>query len=52
MMKLNLKVFKGEDFIDLIQEIKPRFKNMKEFKPHATRDRSFEIYVICEGKIN
>ncbi len=47
---LILKVFKWEDFIDLIQEIKPRFKNMKEFKPHATRDRSFEIYVICEGK--
>lgn len=49
---LILKVFKWEDFIDLIQEIKPRFKNMKEFKPHATRDRSFEIYVICEWKIN
>lgn len=49
---LILKVFKGEDFIDLIQEIKTRFKYMKEFKPHATRDRSFEIYVICEGKLN
>lgn len=49
---LIMKVFKWEDFFDLIQEIKPRFKSMKEFKPHATRDRSFEIYVICEWKIN
>lgn len=49
---LLMKVFKWEDFIDLVNEIKPRFKTFKEFKPHATRDRSFEIYVICEGKLN
>lgn len=47
---LLLKVFKWEDFIDLINEIKPRFHALKEFKPHATRDRSFEVYVICENK--
>jgi len=48
---LILKVFKGEDFIDLVKEIKPRYKTFKEYKPKATRDRSFETYVICEGKL-
>lgn len=48
---LLLKVFKWEDFIDLVKEIKPRYKGFKEYKPNATRDRSFEIYVICESKL-
>lgn len=49
---LLLKVFKWEDFFDLVKEIKKRFKSFKEYKPKATRDRSFEIYVICEWKIS
>lgn len=44
---LLLKVFKWEDFIDLVNEIRPRFANFVEFKPHACRDRSFEWFVIC-----
>ena len=45
-----LKVFKWEDFNDLVMEIKKRFECMKTYKPLACRDRSFEEYVICFGK--
>ncbi len=45
-----LKVFKGEDFNDLAQEIKKRFENMTTFKPMACRDSSHEEYIICWNK--
>ena len=47
---LLLKVFKGEDFRDLTQEIQKRYTKFTEYKPFACRDRSFEEYVICFGK--
>jgi len=47
---LILKVFKGEDFKDLTDEIKTRYEKFTEFKPYACRDRSFEEYVICFWK--
>ncbi len=47
---LLLKVFKGEDFWDLTQEIHKRYQRFTEFKPYACRDRSFEEYLICFGK--
>ncbi|MDA9128882.1 RlmE family RNA methyltransferase [Candidatus Gracilibacteria bacterium] len=47
---LILKVFKGEDFRDLTQEINKHFEKFTEFKPYACRDRSFEEYVICFNK--
>ncbi len=47
---LILKVFKGEDFRDLTQEINKYFERFTEFKPYACRDRSFEEYVICFHK--
>jgi 23S rRNA (uridine2552-2'-O)-methyltransferase len=47
---LLLKVFKGEDFRDLTQEIQKRYERFTEYKPFACRDRSFEEYVICFGK--
>ncbi len=47
---LVLKVFKGEDFRDLTQEIAKYFEKFTEFKPYACRDRSFEEYVICYNK--
>ena len=47
---LVMKVFKWEDFNDLVQEIKKTFWNMYECKPKAVRDRSFEVYVICRNK--
>lgn len=47
---LLLKVFKGEDFRDLTQEIQKRYARFTEYKPFACRDRSFEEYVICFWK--
>jgi 23S rRNA (uridine2552-2'-O)-methyltransferase len=45
-----LKVFKWEDFNDLVQVIKKKYKKFTEYKPKACRDRSFEEYVICYEK--
>jgi len=45
-----LKIFKWEDFFDLSNAIKERYEWLKEYKPHACRDRSFEEYVICIKK--
>ncbi len=47
---LLLKVFKWEDFWDLVKVIKQNFDSFTEFKPFACRDRSFEEYVICFDK--
>lgn len=47
---LLLKVFKGEDFHDLVVQIQKRYTKFTEFKPLACRDRSFEEYIICYGK--
>jgi len=47
---LLLKVFKWEDFNDLVQVIKRDFTKFTEYKPKACRDRSFEEYVICYWK--
>ncbi len=47
---LLLKVFKWEDFRDLVKEIHKRFDNFTEHKPLACRDRSFEEYIICFTK--
>lgn len=49
---LLIKVFKGEDFYELQRAIKTRFERYVEYKPLATRDRSFEIYVICFNKLS
>ena len=45
-----LKVFKWEDFYELVNEIKKRFTKMKTYKPLASRDFSREEYVICLWK--
>ena len=45
-----LKVFKWEDFNDLAQQVKKRFKNMTTYKPLACRDSSHEEYIICWDK--
>ncbi len=47
---LLLKVFKWEDFWDLINVVKRDFEKFTEYKPKACRDRSFEEYVICYNK--
>ena len=45
-----LKVFKWEDFNDLVQQVKKRFNSMATYKPLACRDSSHEEYIICLGK--
>lgn len=47
---LLLKVFKWEDFHDLVREIKKRYEKYIEYKPLACRDRSMEEYIICVHK--
>ena len=48
---LVLKVFIGEDVDDLVRPIKKRYKTLRRIKPRACRDRSFEEYFVCLGKI-
>ena len=50
--KMILKVFKWQDFNDLVKEVKKRFNSMKTYKPLACRDSSHEEYVVCIDKIN
>jgi len=45
-----LKIFKWEDFNDLVQQVKKRFTDMKTYKPMACRESSHEEYIICLGK--
>lgn len=45
------KIFVGEDFEDFNSVIRATFKKVKQFKPRSTRDRSFEVYVVCKGFI-
>lgn len=47
--KLVTKVFVGADFQDMLKQFKQEFKHCKNFKPKATRDRSFETYLICSN---
>ncbi|NMC51875.1 RlmE family RNA methyltransferase [Candidatus Kuenenbacteria bacterium] len=44
---LILKVFQGSEFDEFIQELKPQFANVEIYKPKASRDRSFEVYLIA-----
>jgi len=48
---LVLKVFIWEDVDDLVRPIKKRYKTLRRIKPRACRDRSFEEYFVCLGKI-
>lgn len=46
-----MKIFQGADFDDFLKEVKRHFKKVKINKPKAVRDRSFEVYLICQGKL-
>lgn len=43
------KVFQGGELQELLREIKKNFHKVSLFKPHATRDRSFETYIVAIG---
>jgi len=47
---LLLKIFKWEDFHDIVKPIKSRFARFTEIKPYACRDRSVEEFIICWNK--
>ncbi len=49
---LVIKVFQGPDFDDFLKSLKNKFKLIKVFKPKASRDRSFEVYIIMKDKNN
>ena len=44
---LVLKIFQGADFDSFIKNLKRQFSRVTVFKPKASRDRSFEVYVIA-----
>ncbi len=42
------KLFMGEDFLEVKNLAKTRFKNVNFFKPEASRDESKETYLHCK----
>lgn len=45
---LVMKVFQGEEFDNLLKEIKKRFKIVKTTKPPSSRKKSVEMYVVAK----
>ncbi len=43
------KVFQGEDFKQLLDKVKSKFRLCKTFSPQASRTRSSEIYIVAKG---
>ena len=41
------KLFMGEDFIEVKQLAKSKFKKVEFFKPEASRNESKETYIHC-----
>lgn len=46
--KLVMKVFYGNSFNQFVEELKGYFRNVVATKSHASRDRSSELYVVCQ----
>lgn len=47
-----VKIFQGEEFQGFLRFAKKRYQKVSVFKPDASRDRSKECYVICQGLIS
>jgi 23S rRNA (uridine2552-2'-O)-methyltransferase len=43
------KVFEGEDFPQLLVDLRACFERVKPFYPEATRREGYEVFVICRG---
>ena len=43
------KVFMGGDFPALKKELQPRFESIHVIRPEATRESSYEVYVLGKG---
>jgi len=48
---LLMKVFQGEGFDAMMQQLKPLYKKVLIRKPKASRPRSKEVYVLARGHI-
>jgi 23S rRNA (uridine2552-2'-O)-methyltransferase len=44
-----LKIFEGEDFPDLLRDVKRVFRRAQGHKPSASRDESWEIFIVARG---
>ena len=44
-----LKIFEGEDFPDLLRDVKRAFRRAQGHKPSASRDESWEIFIVARG---
>jgi 23S rRNA (uridine2552-2'-O)-methyltransferase len=47
---LVLKAFMGGDFFYLQRRAKGMFTSVTQYKPHATRNSSTEVFMVCKGK--
>jgi 23S rRNA (uridine2552-2'-O)-methyltransferase len=43
------KLFQGVGVEELIVAVKPYFSDVRRFAPHATRNSSSEVYLICRN---
>jgi 23S rRNA (uridine2552-2'-O)-methyltransferase len=43
------KVFEGEDFAQLLVDLRAHFDRVKPFYPDATRREGYEVFVVCQG---
>jgi len=47
--KLIMKVFQGEDFPELLKDVKKYFRTVKTTKPPSSRKGSGEMYIVARG---
>ena len=47
--KMVIKVFEGEDLPDLIKDVKQAFHPVKVHTPKATRNESWESFIVAQG---
>jgi 23S rRNA (uridine2552-2'-O)-methyltransferase len=45
------KIFQGEDLDEARAEAEASFERVRLYRPAATRKRSYEIYLICQGRL-
>ena len=41
------KLFMGDDFLEVIEFAKSKFKKVQFFKPESSRNESRETYILC-----
>ena len=47
-----VKIFDNAKLGDYVKDVRKCFKTVKIFKPHISKKRSKEIYIICKSKHN